>query len=193
MNEKVDYLIKVYEEAMKNAEEATDWKEKIKAYDSVIEFCQSNHCIDESMTHNMILYWVYTNLGDICSENGEDNDAIIYYKNAIVFATGYNNRIEIAKKAADIFKKRNDTESFMEMVRIILNDQGDLETINQYIEMAKKNPDPRMREGYLDKAWKMADCASKDNAKECQLISDMLETARYEAVIADIAEMRRKA
>lgn len=156
-------LLRVYRGAFEEAAKTKDPDIKIKAFDTVVHYCDDSPACrtDDSIKRNMVMYWTYNNLGDawvaknyVNPENDYDNylQAIEYYKEAVKIARDDTEKINSLQRISAIYKRMEDTENVHRTQEVIVDSLSDEYKRLGYMRLVKNGDNLTKNTQWLEKA-----------------------------------------
>ncbi len=170
-------LLKIYRMASERVKYLRDIDDKLLAYNEVISYCaDSKLCIkDETVKRNQILFWTYSNIGDMFIERNThtpqaDNYiyAVQYYENALEFSRSEAEKRATLEKLAHVYGELQDEKSWRKTVEQIALSQDNLYKRQAFVELADTTDDIRLQAKYLEYALDFITAENISILEKCQ-------------------------
>ena len=170
-------LVKIYRAAAERVKYLQDIDDKLLAYNEVITYCaHAKQCIaDDSVKRNQILFWTYSNIGDMFLERNThtpmaDNYlyAVQYYENALEFCKTESDKHHTLEKLAHVYGELQDEKSWRKTVEQIALSQDNLYKRQAFVELADTTDDIRLQAKYLEYALDFITAENISILEKCQ-------------------------
>lgn len=154
-------LLKVYRAAFERAKYLKDIDDKLLAYNEVISYCaNAKQCVsDDTIKRNQILFWTYSNIGDIFLERNAqapqaDNYfyAVQYYQNALEFSKTEQDKHITLEKLAHVYGELQDAANRRKTIEQIALCQDAPFKRQAFVNLADTTDDLRLQAKYLEYA-----------------------------------------
>lgn len=154
-------LLKVYRAAFERVKYLHDVDDKLLAYNEVISYCaNAKQCLsDDSVKRNQILFWTYSNIGDIFLERNArtpmaDNYlyAAQYYQNALEFSKTGTDKYATLEKLAHVYGELQDEFNWRKTIEQMALCQDEAYKRQAFVKLADTTDDPYLAAKYLEYA-----------------------------------------
>lgn len=154
-------LLQTYSLALNEIKNNSDSETKLKAFNQVINFCSMDlNCLsDNSRKRDMILYWTYSNIGDIFWEKSlKDNGVSAYfeaqenYQRALNFSRNSEEKITILEKLAKLYEQHENTDDFYTVKSLLIESYPIHERRAAFEELSATAKDTAKKIYFLEKA-----------------------------------------
>ena len=154
-------LLQTYTLALNEVKNNSDFETKLGAFNQVINFCSKDlSCLnDNSRKRDMILYWTYSNIGDIFSEKAfKHHDISSYYEaqenyqRALNFSRNSEEKIAVLERLANLYEQQGDLVNFYTVKDLLIEAYPIEERRNAFEELSETVEDATQKIYFLEKA-----------------------------------------
>ena len=170
-------LLKIYRAASERAKYLQDIDDKLLAYNEVISYCaNAKQCVqDDSIKRNQILFWTYSNIGDMFLERNArtpmaDNYlyAVQYYENALEFSKTESDKHHTLEKLAHVYGELQDEKNWRKTIEQLALLQDTPLKRQAFVELADTTDDIRLQAKYLEYALNFVTEEDVSVLEKCQ-------------------------
>ena len=170
-------LVKIYRAAAERVKYLQDIDDKLLAYNEVITYCaHAKQCIaDDSVKRNQILFWTYSNIGDMFLERNTHTPmannylyAVQYYENALEFCKTESDKHHTLEKLAHVYGELQDEKNWRKAIEQIALSQDAPYKRQAFMELANTTDDMRLQAKYLEFALNFVMEENVSTLEKCQ-------------------------
>ena len=199
-------LLQFYNQALNEAEKNVDIRQKLTAFNKVINFCAKDlGCLnDNSRKRDMVLYWTYNNIGDIfMTESIKNNDLNAYfdaeenYHKALNFSRNSEEKIAVQEKLAALYLQQDDLSNYYAVKDSLIEVMPIGERREAFEKLADETQDYNRKIYFLEKSLNFvnyekisARVRCESTIRLCEKLRDLYADKKDYANLARIEELR---
>ena len=199
-------LLQFYNRALDEAEKNSDVRQKLTAFNKVINFCAKDlSCLnDNSRKRDMVLYWTYNNIGDIFMTESVKNksfegyfEAEENYQRALNFSRNSEEKMAVLEKLAALYMQHGEWANYYAVKDSVIEVFPVADRREAFEELADEDEDKNRKIYFLEKALNFvsyekvsAKIRCETTIRLCEKLRELYADKKDYANLARIEELR---